>query len=481
MSAETANPTEPKGAPASSSIADGMSSVNPLKWLASLRLTVVLLTMSMYLIFVGTLAQVEQGIWQVVEEYFRSIVVHVPFDVFRALLYPGSTTTWPGSHPFPGGFFLIGLLVVNLLAAHAMRYKVKGKGGQLWLGYALILIGSAVSGYTVLEPQTSAFIQQNVMWMLGIWAIPMALLGIGCVFVFGTGKAGIVLVHAGLILMLLGEFITGIGATEGRMMIPEYGSANTIIDAREAELAFVHDKGDGKFEHAVIAESKIVRADKSEAIISDPQLPLSVRIDAWMPNSVKTSARYENADPTKPIWTVEEAPEVTGTEQSEDRPSVMATFFEGDKRVGQHMLSTWESVAPTPIEVDGKTWQVSLRFKHTPLPYSLQLNDFRNDQFTGTRIARNYSSDLRLAADERGDTREAYIKMNQPLRYDGKAFFQSGFFQQPLNRNLGTILQVADNPGAWVPYLSCVIVTLGLTIHFVMSLIKYGRRANAKA
>jgi len=92
-----------------------------------------------------------------------------------------------------------------------------------------------------------------------------------------------------------------------------------------------------------------------------------------------------------------------------------------------------------------------------------------------------YASTLRLAAAEPGDSRDAFIKMNQPLRYDGKAFFQSGFFQQPLNRNLGTILQVADNPGAWVPYLSCVVVTVGLCMHFVVSLLRYGRRANAKA
>ncbi|MEM6507759.1 MAG: hypothetical protein AAF711_20170, partial [Planctomycetota bacterium] len=86
-----------------------------------------------------------------------------------------------------------------------------------------------------------------------------------------------------------------------------------------------------------------------------------------------------------------------------------------------------------------------------------------------------------LEAPNSAESRDAFIKMNQPLRYDGKAFFQSGFFQQPLNRNLGTIMQVADNPGAWVPYLSCVIVTVGLCMHFVISLMRYGRRANARA
>ena len=147
--------------------------------------------------------------------------------------------------------------------------------------------------------------------------------------------------------------------------------------------------------------------------------------------------------------------------------------------MNQHDMS-WV-VKPVSVEVDGQAWEVSLRFKETHLPYTIQLVDFRHDKFTGTTTPMNYSSTLRLKEPGSAESRDDFIKMNQPLRYDGKAFFQSGFFQQPLNRNLGTIMQVADNPGAWVPYLSCVVVTIGLCMHFVVSLIKYGRRANAKA
>ena len=95
------------------------------------------------------------------------------------------------------------------------------------------------------------------------------------------------------------------------------------------------------------------------------------------------------------------------------------------------------------------------------LPYTIQLHDFRNDTFTGSRVARNFSSDLRVVPAD-GSPREAFIRMNQPLRYEGLTFYQSGFYQGPLNRNTGTVLQVAGNPGSWIPYLSCVIVTVGL-------------------
>lgn len=455
-----------------------LSKNNPLTWLASLRLTVVLLTMSMYLIFVGTLAQVELGIWQVVEKYFRSAFVYVPFDVYRSLLYPGSVEEWSYGHWFPGGFLIIGLLLINLLAAHAMRFKITGKGSALWLGAGLIIVGTAITAYTVLEPQTAATIQQDVILMMAIWSVPMTLIGIGCYYIFGNRKAGIVLIHGGLILMLVGEYVTGLGATEGQMWIHEKGASSKIIDIREVEIAFVNDLGEGKQEHIVIPQALIEQADRDDTQIQSDTLPLTVRVDKWMVNSDLLPS-INGEDPTKVQYTAQDISAVTGTEQRADRPTVMATFFKGGERVGSHLLTTWEFVRPVQVEVDGKVWEVSLRFKETHLPYTLQLVDFRHDKFTGTTTPMNYSSTLRLEVPKSDESRNAFIKMNQPLRYDGKAFFQSGFFQQPLNRNLGTILQVADNPGAWVPYLSCVIVTVGLCMHFVVSLVRYGRRAKA--
>ena len=46
-----------------------------LRALASLRLTVVLFVLSMALVFFGTLAQIDNGIWTVVSAYFRSFFV----------------------------------------------------------------------------------------------------------------------------------------------------------------------------------------------------------------------------------------------------------------------------------------------------------------------------------------------------------------------------------------------------------------------
>jgi hypothetical protein len=65
--------------------------------------------------------------------------------------------------------------------------------------------------------------------------------------------------------------------------------------------------------------------------------------------------------------------------------------------------------------------------------------------------------------------------MNQPLRYGGKAFYQASFGK---NDTL-SILQVVENPGWLLPYASCVLVALGLLLHFAISLRRSVARRHA--
>jgi hypothetical protein len=72
----------------------------------------------------------------------------------------------------------------------------------------------------------------------------------------------------------------------------------------------------------------------------------------------------------------------------------------------------------------------------------------------------------------KGEQRDVLIYMNQPLRYDGKAFYQASFGKG----DTLSILQVVENPGWLLPYISCTLVTIGLLVHFAMSLSRSQRR-----
>jgi hypothetical protein len=62
--------------------------------------------------------------------------------------------------------------------------------------------------------------------------------------------------------------------------------------------------------------------------------------------------------------------------------------------------------------------------------------------------------------------------MNNPLRYAGQTYYQGGF--EP--GDTVSILQVVRNPAWLTPYLSCILVGLGLTVHFLIHLVQFGKR-----
>src|SRR5262245_60421894 len=114
-----------------------------LQALASLRLTVTLFALSMVLVFVGTLAQMDSGIHTVVAKYFRVVGRIGAVPPFRRLgpvvLRRPTTASVPGAFPFPGGWTIGGLLLFNLLAAHAIRFRFTWKRSGILVIHAGIL------------------------------------------------------------------------------------------------------------------------------------------------------------------------------------------------------------------------------------------------------------------------------------------------------------------------------------------------------
>ncbi len=67
---------------ARSSSAKPITAWEVLKLAGSLKITVVLFFLAIWLVLFGTLAQDEQNLSEVKAEYFNSFVAIVPFDVF---------------------------------------------------------------------------------------------------------------------------------------------------------------------------------------------------------------------------------------------------------------------------------------------------------------------------------------------------------------------------------------------------------------
>ena len=99
-----------------------------LRPLASLKLTVALFAMSILLVLVGTLAQVQSDIWEAVREYFRCWGLWIELRTFSPLINPlfamlhldfdFKNVSPILRFPFPGGYTIGVCMLLNLLAAH---------------------------------------------------------------------------------------------------------------------------------------------------------------------------------------------------------------------------------------------------------------------------------------------------------------------------------------------------------------------------
>jgi hypothetical protein len=372
--------------------------------LSSLRLTVVLLALGMVLVFVGTLAQVNLGLYKAQREFFQSLFVFwtTPFGLRIPIL--------------PGGYLLGGLLLLNLFAAHFRYFQATPK------------------------------------------------------------KIGIVLIHTGIVLLLLGQLFTDLLSVESQMHL-RLGETKNYSEVPTAfELAIV-DTTDAKMDKVVaIAPRRLFKGGE----ITHPELPFTVRLKKFLHNSTlqdKPTPGYSAVEVTHGagvglFW--REEPHVTQMDMR-DMPSGIIEIVTPQGVLGTYLVSAYIG-RPQTFTHNGRTYQITLRLERIYKMHSLQLLEFRHDKYPGTDIPKNFSSRVRLRRADTDEDREVLIYMNNPLRYAGETYYQARFDVD----NQGTILQVVRNPSWLTPYFSCVLVGVGLMVQFGMHLVGFVHNRNRK-
>src|SRR3954468_20272734 len=102
-------------------------------------------------------------------------------------------------------------------------------------------------------------------------------------FKFTKKKAGIFIVHAGLILMFVGQFATQLLQVESFMAIPEGDTKNYSESQRRHELVVI-DVTDPKKDKGVAIPEKLLTKNKGKEI-RDPNLPFAIKVDEYYLNS----------------------------------------------------------------------------------------------------------------------------------------------------------------------------------------------------
>ena len=289
-------------------------------------------------------------------------------------------------------------------------------------------------------------------------------------------KAGLWLIHAGLVVLFAGEFVAGMMQVDTNMSIEVGQTVNYVQSYKNMELAVI-DVTDPAWDEVYSVPDTLLSKGGSIAI---PGTPLTLNLKRFFAN-----AELSNLAPGAPpslatagvgqSASIVERPTVTADNEM-NQTSVFVEPIAGGRSYGTWLASA-AIETPQAFTHEGRTYTLAMRLRRQYLPFAFTLKQFRHDVYPGTDIPKNFSSLVQVMNPSRNESREVLIYMNQPLRYEGKTFYQASFGK---NDTL-SILSVVENPGWLLPYVSCVLVSLGLLVHFAIVLRRsLKRRQNQK-
>ncbi|RAP32018.1 ResB protein required for cytochrome C biosynthesis [Candidatus Marinamargulisbacteria bacterium SCGC AG-410-N11] len=280
-------------------------------------------------------------------------------------------------------------------------------------------------------------------------------------------KWGLFLVHVGLLMLLLGGWLSSLLTTETQMKIKEGQTQFYSESSRAAELVFI-DRSNPAHDRVISIPDTLLA---KQGTITHPDLPFSVRIDHYYLNAQLTMRQFtEKNIQTEPLQGVGSRLIVNPLkpvvkDELMNLQTAKITLLDQNQAIGSWLVS----MALNPrqsVTYKGKTYDLSLRQARYYNPYSLTLTKFTHERYPGTDIPKSFSSAVILDDPEMGENRNVLIYMNHPLRYRGKTFFQASFGE---NDTL-TVFQVVENPLWLEPYISSILIAFGLLLHFIIRL-----------
>ena len=343
----------------------------------------------------------------------------------------------------------------------------------------IIVVGSLATGFHISESGL------RIIWQLAKGAGAGVVMLVGCQLAFGK-QGGNVLLHFGVGLLMLGQFAFGDRQMEQRISLVEGQSTNTFVNLDEIELQLIRTEDDVQTVTAIPAE-RLISAAESESIISDPALPLKIRVLEYYKNSARVDAGPDNLATKGVGLKVAVAPKdkAGGAKMESNSPSAYIELLgSDDESLGvflvNHTLAELAMYDPgsqakdvlDSVTVDGETYQFGLRLHREVKPYWVQLDDVQRITWSGSSTPRDFSSFIRIVDTETGEDRNERVWMNNPLRYRGETFYQANYTQLPGGKEL-TGIQVVRNSGWLIPYVACSITALGMLVHFWGTLTRF--------
>jgi hypothetical protein len=406
--------------------------------ITSLRLTCILLAFSIVLVFIGTLAQVDEGLYAAQAHYFKQWVV-LGANVFGHKI----------PLILPGGYLIGTLLLVNLVAAHIYRFRLTTKKIGIQLAHAgviLLLLGQLTTDMLSREMQMQFAEGQTRNYSESATDYELIFL-----------NQGVVTAIPGRLLKPGDEL--KIDSLPFAIRVERYWK-NSDLSFRAPMM----QNGPPVAKNGV-AQDFDFRPLPDVKTTDEKNIPTTI-IELIGPNGSLGD------------WAVSDwggDPALVGNVQNS-----YAQQLGGDMA---HQIAS-QLATPQSVELNDQKFTFVMRPTRTYHPFSLTLLKATHTVYTGTDIPKDFRSRVLLDNPKTSEKREVEISMNHPLRYDGLTFYQyqmdAGQVAQQAGRVATSVLSVVRNPSWLTPYIGCAMVGAGLLIQFLSHLAAFVSKRRTK-
>jgi len=410
---------------------------NIVRFFSSLRLTVTLLAFAIVLVFIGTIAQADEGLYIAQSHYFRQWLV-------------------VGAHLFghkiplilPGGYLIGTLLLVNLVTAHINRFQLTTKKIGIQLAHAgviVLLVGQLATDMLAREMQMHFAEGETRNYSDSDGQFDL-------VFVSGNEATAIPgrLLNAGDQLK-----IDNLPFTIRVKSAWKNSDANFRAPMMQNAPPLTTNGIARNFDFTPATEVKEMDQRNIPTLVLEFSTPAG-SLGTWVASDWAGDASLVEA--------------------------VRNTYAPMGADMAQKIAV--QLVAPQSFTAGGRAFTFTLRPARVRFPFSLTLLKATHTVYPGTDIPKDFRSRVLLDNPGTGEKREVEISMNHPLRYGGYTYYQyqmdAGQTAQMAGRTPTSVLQVVRNPSWLTPYVGCAMVGVGLLIQFTYHLVGFVSKRKTK-
>jgi ResB-like family len=407
-----------------------------LKIFTSLRLTVILLAFAILLVFIGTIAQVDEGLYQAQARYFRQWII-LGLDMFGRKI----------PIILPGGYLIGTMLLANLICAHVYRFQLSRKKIGIMLahsGVILLLVGQLTTDMMARETQMRFVEGETKSYSESPRSYEL-------IFTRDDGANGEQVVSIPDTLLARGG---------------EIKNANLPFTIRVKSF---WKNSEPKFRAPMVQNGPPLTTNGIAANFDfKPAAETKTMDDKNVPTAL---IEIIGANGSLGDWVV--------SDWASDDSMVGVLQESYAQQLGAVMTAKiiGDLTQPQAVSVAGKEFTFALQPERIRHPFSLKLLKATHSIYTGTDIPKDFRSRVQLQNPQTGENREVEISMNHPLRYAGLTFYQyqmsAGEAVLQAGETPSSTLQVVRNPAWLTPYLGCALVAAGLVTQFMFHLVGF--------